>query len=104
MFGCFRAAYAPLGDVVLAGQMWQHERLMGVEGYLDFAVEFAGATFGGGLYRVHDDASGVRVLKLISEAFPEYVARVCPFGYDWLGRQFAVDSGRSSRPAGPPRP
>jgi hypothetical protein len=95
MFQRFRAEYAPLRDDVPAGSTWQHERLAGVEGYLDFASEFAGATFGGGLYRVHDDTSGAQALTLIAEAFPEYATRVCPFGYDWLGRQFAVDSGRA---------
>ncbi|MBJ7353947.1 MAG: DUF1851 domain-containing protein [Thermoleophilaceae bacterium] len=30
----------------------------------------------------------------MADAFPEFAQRVCPFGYDWLGRQFAVDSGR----------
>ncbi|MEV4604955.1 T6SS immunity protein Tdi1 domain-containing protein [Amycolatopsis sp. NPDC049253] len=95
MFQRFRAEYAPLRDSVPAGSTWRHERLVGVEGYLDFASEFAGATFGGGLYRVHDHTSGAQALTLIAEAFSEYATRVCPFGYDWLGRQFAVDSGRT---------
>ncbi len=94
MFQRFRAEYAPLRDDVRAGATWQHERLASVEGYLDFAAEFAGTTFGGGLYRVHDDTSGAQALSLIADAFPEYATRACPFGYDWLGRQFAVDSGR----------
>ncbi|WP_326565906.1 T6SS immunity protein Tdi1 domain-containing protein [Amycolatopsis rhabdoformis] len=95
MFQRFRAEYAPLRDAIPAGSTWRHERLVGVDGYLDFASEFAGATFGGGLYRVHDHASGAQASTLIAEAFPEYATRVCPFGYDWLGRQFAVDSGRT---------
>ncbi len=94
MFQPFRAVYAPLREVVPPGPTWRHERLTGVEGYVDFAAEFAGATFNGGLYRFHDAASGAQALALIAEAFPEYASRVCPFGYDWLGRQFAVDSGR----------
>ncbi|WP_022910157.1 T6SS immunity protein Tdi1 domain-containing protein [Aestuariimicrobium kwangyangense] len=96
MFQRFRAAYAPLRDDVLAGSMWQHERLATVAGYLEFAAEFAGATLGGGLYRIHDEASGAQALTLIAEAFPEYATRICPFGYDWLGRQFAVDSDRAA--------
>ena len=94
MFQRFRAEYAPLRADVPAGSTWQHERLAGVEGYLDFASEFAGATFGSGLYRVHDDTSGANALSMVADAFPEYATRICPFGYDWLGRQFAVDSGR----------
>lgn len=93
MFEHFRAAYAPLRDAAPAGQAWQHERLAAVEGYGDFAAEFAGATFDGGLYRVHDDRSGAQALALIAETFPEFSGRACPVGYDWLGRQVAVDAG-----------
>jgi hypothetical protein len=94
MFDRFRAEYTPLRDAVSGGSRWQHELLAGVDGYSDFASEYAGATFAGGLYRVHDAESGAQALTLIAEAFPEFAARACPFGYDWLGRQFAVDSGR----------
>lgn len=94
MFERFRAEYAPLRDVVSAGSGWQHERLAGIDGYADFASEFAGASFGDGLYRVHDDRTGPQALTLIADAFPDFAGRACPFGYDWLGRQFAVDSGR----------
>jgi hypothetical protein len=31
----------------------------------------------------------------VTDAFPEFRERACPFGYDWLGRQFGIDSGRS---------
>lgn len=30
----------------------------------------------------------------IAQAFPEFAARAGPFGFDWLGRQFAVALGR----------
>jgi hypothetical protein len=30
----------------------------------------------------------------MTQWFPRFAARACPFGYDWLGRQFAVDAGR----------
>ena len=26
--------------------------------------------------------------------FPEFAGRIVPFGYDWLGRHFALDLGR----------
>jgi len=39
--------------------------------------------------------SGPLALAWIGEAFPEFASRACPFGYDWLGRQFAIDTGRS---------
>lgn len=94
MFERFRAEYAPLRDVVPAGMGWQHERFVGVHGYADFAAEFAGASFGDGLYRIHDDRTGKQAMTLIADAFPDFASRACPFGYDWLGRQFAVDLGR----------
>jgi hypothetical protein len=94
MFERFRAAYAPLRDAIPAGSMWQHERLAGIEGYAEFASEFAGASFGGGLYRVHDAQTGPQALTLIAEAFPDFAERVCPFGYDWLGRQHVVHADR----------
>lgn len=98
MFEDFRAKYAALRDPTSgASEGWRDDRFDGVEGYAQFMAEFAGASFGGGLYRVHDEQSGPQGLTLISAAFPEFAARVMPFGYDWLGRQFAVDSGRLDR-------
>lgn len=94
MFERFRSMYAPTRDSLEAGGAWVNERLTRSEGYVDYAHEFAGASFGGGLYRIHDDRTGPESLRLITAAFPELAQRVCPFGYDWLGRQFAVDSGR----------
>lgn len=60
-----------------------------------FAEEFAGASFAGGRYRVHDEQSGPRALASVIEAFPEFNGRVRPFGYDWLGRQFVIDLARA---------
>lgn len=95
MFERFRSEFAPLRDATpVVGSVWRDDRLIGVAGYVEFAGEFSGASFGGGLYRVHDDQTGPRALKLVVEAFPEFAGRVRPFGYDWLGRQFAVDFGR----------
>jgi len=94
MFERFRAEYAALRDTVATSSAWRDERFAAVEGYGEFVAEFAGASFGGGLYRVHDEQTGPRGLALIAEAFPEFAGRAGPFGYDWLGRQFAVDSDR----------
>lgn len=47
-----------------------------------------------GIYRLHDAGTGPRSAAWIAELFPRFVSRACPFGFDWLGRQFAVDSGR----------
>ena len=95
MFERFRAAYGPRRDALARGAIWMHPRLNDIDGYAAFADEFAGASFDGGIYRVHDEETGLQSLSLMAHAFPEFAQRVCPFGYDWLGRQFAVDSGRA---------
>ncbi|MGJ5031188.1 T6SS immunity protein Tdi1 domain-containing protein [Bradyrhizobium sp. HKCCYLS2038] len=57
-------------------------------------AEFGGSSFNGGLYRV------VRVSSLdtwagrVGGAFPEFKGRITCFGYDWLGRAFAIDERR----------
>ncbi len=63
-------------------------------GYPELAGRFAGCSFENGIYRLHDEGTGPRGEAWIAEAFPKFASRGCPFGYDWLGRQFAVDSGR----------
>jgi hypothetical protein len=47
-----------------------------------------------GLYRVHTPDSAVEWSGLIAEGFPSFRRRAMPFGYDWLGRQFAADRDR----------
>lgn len=95
MFERFRATFAVRrNQPAAAGTPWADPALMRIEGYGEFSAEFAGASFLGGLYRVHDERSGQIATALIAEAFPEFAARVFPFGFDWLGRQFAVDIAR----------
>jgi hypothetical protein len=77
-----------------AGEAWHSERLASVPGYAELSDRFAGCTFESGLYRLHDTRSGPRGEGLIAAAFSEFAERACPFGYDWLGRQFAVDARR----------
>ena len=94
MFERFHGEYASGSAPVPAGAMWRDEHLAWVDGYAAFASEFAGVSFRGGLYRVHDARTGPQALTLVAEGFPAFAARVRPFGYDWLGRQFAIDFGR----------
>jgi hypothetical protein len=60
-----------------------------------------GRSFEGGLYRVHSIDSGHAADILVGEAFPEFVGRFRCFGYDWLGRQYAIDfdRGKTDDPA-----
>lgn len=59
--------------------------------WLDVA---GGHSFVGGLYRVHTKTSASASDALVRHAFPEFAGRLACFAYDWLGRQFATDSGR----------
>jgi hypothetical protein len=66
--------------------------------YEAFADEIAGRTFNRGVYRGHDAASAAQARELVVGAFPEIAENVSlPFGYDWLGRQFALDGNRRER-------
>lgn len=94
MFERFQSTFGPRRDASEIGTAWSHRQLLDAAGYATLARDFAGASFGGGLYRVHDNETGPQALAFIADAFPEFAQRVCPFGYDWLGRQFAVDSTR----------
>ena len=55
-----------------------------------------GRSFSHGLYRVHSTGSSRAAAELVRSAFPEFAGRFACFGYDWLGRQFAVDSARGT--------
>jgi hypothetical protein len=55
----------------------------------------AGVCLDEGLYRVHTPASALVWSGLIPDGFPTFQDRAIPFGYDWLGRQFAVDRDRT---------
>jgi Domain of unknown function (DUF1851) len=95
MFEPFLDEFRLLPPEQVAGATWREPRLLAVDGYGGLAERFAGCTFENGLYRLHDASSGPAALSLIVEAFPEFASRACPFGYDWLGRQFAIDAGRT---------
>lgn len=57
-------------------------------------AELSAASFGGGLYRVHTPELALEWTEKVEELFPAFRDRVMCFGYDWLGRQFALDSRR----------
>jgi Domain of unknown function (DUF1851) len=94
MFDRFAASFRLHAPGQKAGSPWADERLLGVAGYMQLAGGFAGCSFENGIYRLHDEATGPRAVSWIADSFPQFAARACPFGYDWLGRQFAVGSAR----------
>lgn len=77
-----------------SGEPWLHERLVADDGYQAFSARYAGWTFNDGLYRFHDSNSGPAAATAIGDAFPAFAERAAPFAFDWLGRQFALDSTR----------
>lgn len=65
-------------------------------GLEEFFNSFSGGSFNNGLYRVHSAERIDFWNNLVGEAFPKFANRIYCFGYDWLGRQFALDTGRLS--------
>lgn len=94
MFTRFLEEFRLLPSEQVAGGAWREPRLLVADGYEKLAERCAGCSFENGLYRLHDATSGPLAASWIAEAFPEFAGRACPFGYDWLGRQFALDTGR----------
>lgn len=90
----FSGAYRPTRADGGLGEVWRDERLLDARGYVELAAAFAGRSFEGGLYRLHDGTSGPSALGFVEKAFPEFAGTVVPFGQDWLGRQFALDLER----------
>jgi hypothetical protein len=64
------------------------------KGFIEFLSAFQGETFGNGLYRIHKLEDINKWEQEISQAFPEFKRRICCFAFDWLGRQFSLDSER----------
>jgi hypothetical protein len=94
MFERFAASFRLLPAGQCPGPLWRDDRLLPIAGYPELAGRFAGCSFENGIYRLHDARTGPQAETWIAESFPRFVSRTCPFGYDWLGRQFTVDSER----------
>jgi Domain of unknown function (DUF1851) len=94
MFERFAASFRLMPAGQVPGVLWADDRLLAAAGYRELAGRFAGCSFNDGIYRLHDEGTGPRGEAWITESFPRFASRACPFGYDWLGRQFAVDSER----------
>jgi Domain of unknown function (DUF1851) len=57
--------------------------------------QFGGASFRGGLYRIVHPADLMTWQDRIHFAYPEFEGRIFCFGFDWLGRVFALDIKRT---------
>ena len=93
MFETFQQSFSK--DAVLsiggAGNAPQSE----VVGWSDLVDRFGGASFERGLYRVIRASDVGEWNARVAVAFPEFGGRITCFGFDWLGRVFAVDPKRS---------
>lgn len=63
-------------------------------GSLEFLQNYSGTTFNDGLYRIHKTEEIDKWNAIIGEVFPELSKLIVCFGYDWLGRHFALDLRR----------
>lgn len=68
-----------------------------VAGIASFFEQFAGMSFNQGLYRIHSVNEMTRWTANVVEAFPNFKKRILCFSYDWLGRHFAIDGGRTEK-------
>ncbi|PRH41387.1 DUF1851 domain-containing protein [Burkholderia vietnamiensis] len=62
----------------------------------EFLRLFGGNSFNDGIYRIVNSTSARQLNETVSVVFPAFSGRILCFAFDWLGRIFAVDSGRSS--------
>lgn len=60
----------------------------------DLLKRFGGQSFNQGIYRIISAGAVARWTERAISAFPNFIGRLTPFGVDWLGRLFALDSAR----------
>ncbi|WP_375496410.1 hypothetical protein [uncultured Nostoc sp.] len=63
-------------------------------GAKEFLTEYSGSTFNDGLYRVYKLTEIEEWTVIVENTFPDFKGRIICFAYDWLGRQFTLDSNR----------
>jgi hypothetical protein len=57
-------------------------------------AKWGGTSFNRGLYRLLRSDEVPAWAAIAESAFPGFAGRLIPFGFDWLGRMFALDRGR----------
>ena len=92
MFKSFRDEFGEgsgaRGDVNLELLAKFEERAHGIT---ELLRESGGASFEEGLYRLHPSMEIEPWTKNVEAAFPQYEGKIVCFGFDWLGRHFALD-------------
>jgi hypothetical protein len=92
LFERFQSAFS--ADNTAASATGSSTQIPDIPGLKTFFSLFGGQSFNGGMYRVVDPADLPEWQERIHSAFPEFKGRIVCFGYDWLGRVFALDTGR----------
>lgn len=65
--------------------------------YRTFIIAFGGMQFGKGLFTVFNKVDALDWQRKLEKAFPEYKGTFRLFGYDWMGRCFAVPTGNEDK-------
>jgi hypothetical protein len=65
-----------------------------IRGWDELFTQCPGVTFNNGIYRLHTPASAQAANHLFDQTFLHLKGSALCFGFDWLGRQFALDLER----------
>jgi len=95
-FERFRDCFRLIPEDQTASTSWNPSRSAAPTGFAEL-MGIAGCSFHNGMYRLHSAETG-RIGQAAAElAFPSHAPALVVFGYDWLGRQFALDYARVDR-------
>lgn len=62
--------------------------------YGDYITQLGGKSFGKGLFRSFSKDNLAKWTHIVKEAYPQYKGEFYMFGYDWLGRCFAISKDK----------
>lgn len=66
-------------------------------GFSTLMSSHGGSTFNNGIYRLHTLQDILKWTQIIEEEFVNYKGKAICFGYDWLGRHFALDKAKTEQ-------
>ena len=93
MLEAFKEAFAKDAALSVVGDGNAPRSL--VVGWNNLVDHLGGGSFNQGLYRVIRASDAGAWNAQVTVAFPDFASRITCFGFDWLGRVFAVDPKRA---------